>query len=83
MQEISYSMKWPFFQIALAAELTEAAQLSNYHFNTGDSPDESASSTPVNLSRGKSIIKDHIIFAKIPIKMPPRGINGYKCDDLI
>ena len=39
------------FQIALAAELTEAAQLTNYVLTNGESPDGSSSSTPV-LSRG-------------------------------
>ena len=44
-----------FLQIRLAAELTEAAQLTNFALSNGDSPDDSNSSTPI-LSRGIQLL---------------------------
>ena len=50
-----------FLQIRLAAELTEAAQLTNFALSNGDSPDDSNSSTPI-LSRGIQLLIESLIF---------------------
>ena len=65
-----------FLQIRLAAELTEAAQLTNFALSNGDSPDDSNSSTPI-LSRGKQLLIESLIFWSVIKDRPYYHFNWH------